>query len=376
MDESEILLQVAAISSFAVRAGSSNTNPQANGNQLDHNQIHNQNQHQNQNYQHMPINLHNQQQHQQQDIALSLHNHNNQELDHHHHLRAHQELSPTIPTSSANLEDADLWRAFNAQTNEMIVTKSGRRMFPVIKVSIRGLDPGAMYIIAVEFVQIETHRWKYVNGEWSPGGKAEPSSSKCLYFHPESPNFGMHWMKDCISFSKAKLTNKPTHQPGQVVLNSLHKYQPKIHVIRVAPEDEPGLSNLMLAHHQAGPDPSSMVASNGLKSASGLSTSTTSSGSSASAGSLMGPTASNALTSMARRQCSNTIQAAIQAGKQVSRILARKRVNSFEFPETQFIAVTAYQNENVSNHYEESMLFKTIFNVMLTCKKFPFSHYR
>lgn len=175
-----------------------------------------------------------------------------------------------LPTSSGfasnfcpevKLEDSELWQAFNNQTNEMIVTKSGRRMFPVIKVAISNLDPCGLYSIAIEFVQMESHRWKYVNGEWAPGGKSEPpSSNKSLYIHPESPNYGVHWLKDCVTFSKAKLTNKPTSQPGQVVLNSLHKYQPKIHVIRT-PE---------------------------------------------------------------------------------------KKIDTFSFPETQFIAVTAYQNESVS----------------------------
>lgn len=178
------------------------------------------------------------------------------------------------------MEDPELWRAFNSQTNEMIVTKSGRRMFPVIKISINNLDPRAMYSIAIEFVQMESHRWKYVNGEWAPGGKAEPSSSKSLYVHPESPNFGAHWMKDYITFSKAKLTNKPTSQPGQVVLNSLHKYQPKIHVIRVSTDD--------------------------LKS------------------------------------------------------YNRGKIDTFHFPETQFIAVTAYQNENVSRFFCNSRQLSAI----------------
>ena len=31
-----------------------------------------------------------------------------------------------------------------------------------------------MYTVLLEFQQIETHRWKYVNGEWLAGGKAEP----------------------------------------------------------------------------------------------------------------------------------------------------------------------------------------------------------
>lgn len=35
-----------------------------------------------------------------------------------------------------------------------------------------------------------------------------------MYLHPDSPNFGSHWMKDIISFSKVKLTNKAITSPG------------------------------------------------------------------------------------------------------------------------------------------------------------------
>ena len=38
------------------------------------------------------------------------------------------------------LEDGDLWDKFKNLTNEMIVTKNGRRMFPVIKVTINWLN--------------------------------------------------------------------------------------------------------------------------------------------------------------------------------------------------------------------------------------------
>ena len=36
---------------------------------------------------------------------------------------------------SVQLEEANLWNRFQSLTNEMIVTKNGRRMFPVIKVN-------------------------------------------------------------------------------------------------------------------------------------------------------------------------------------------------------------------------------------------------
>ncbi|KAJ3653618.1 hypothetical protein Zmor_012858 [Zophobas morio] len=138
---------------------------------------------------------------------------------------------------SVTLDDRDLWLRFEQLTNEMIVTKNGRRMFPVVKVTATGLDPKAMYTVYLEFVQIDPHRWKYVNGEWVAGGKAEVAPSKPVYMHPESPNFGAHWMKESISFAKVKLTNKSNGNNGQqIMLNSLHKYKPTVHLVRVGTE--------------------------------------------------------------------------------------------------------------------------------------------
>ncbi|XP_057665947.1 T-box transcription factor T [Diorhabda carinulata] len=142
---------------------------------------------------------------------------------------------PTEKDLTVTLDDRDLWVRFQCFTNEMIVTKSGRRMFPVIKVTSGGLDPKAMYTVLLEFVQIDPHRWKYVNGEWVPGGKAELPPANPIYIHPESPNFGAHWMKEPISFAKVKLTNK-SNGSGQIMLNSLHKYEPRVHLVRVGTE--------------------------------------------------------------------------------------------------------------------------------------------
>lgn len=91
-------------------------------------------------------------------------------------------------------------------------------MFPLIRCQIGGLEPQAMYSIALEFVQMGTHRWKYLNGAWVAGGKSEPPPQQLqtFYMHPDSPNFGAHWMKEVVSFTKVKLTNKPTIHSGQV----------------------------------------------------------------------------------------------------------------------------------------------------------------
>uniref|UniRef100_A0A4W4FBJ3 T-box transcription factor T n=1 Tax=Electrophorus electricus TaxID=8005 RepID=A0A4W4FBJ3_ELEEL len=139
---------------------------------------------------------------------------------------------PTERDLKVSLDDLELWQKFKELTNEMIVTKNGRRMFPVLKVNVSGLDPNAMYSFLLDFVAADNHRWKYVNGEWVPGGKPEPQAPSCVYIHPDSPNFGAHWMKAPVSFSKVKLTNK-LNGGGQIMLNSLHKYEPRIHIVRV-----------------------------------------------------------------------------------------------------------------------------------------------
>ncbi|XP_063775811.1 T-box transcription factor T-like [Pseudophryne corroboree] len=139
---------------------------------------------------------------------------------------------PTERELKVTLDETDLWIRFKELTNEMIVTKNGRRMFPVLKISVTGLDPNAMYSFLMDFVTADNNRWKYVNGEWVPGGKPEPQAPSCVYIHPDSPNFGAHWMKAPVSFSKVKLTNKMNGE-GQIMLNSLHKYEPRIHIVRV-----------------------------------------------------------------------------------------------------------------------------------------------
>jgi brachyury protein len=73
------------------------------------------------------------------------------------------------PRVTIQLEELTLWEKFATYTNEMIVTKNGRRMFPVIKIRITGLEPSAFYDVLLEFKQVGGNRWKYINGEWIHG---------------------------------------------------------------------------------------------------------------------------------------------------------------------------------------------------------------
>ncbi|XP_066269453.1 T-box transcription factor T homolog 1-like [Branchiostoma lanceolatum] len=141
---------------------------------------------------------------------------------------------PTPAKLSVFLTNRDLWVKFHQHETEMIITKQGRRMFPVLQFAISGLDPHAQYNVFVDMVLADVNHWKFQNGKWVPCGRADtnPQGSR-VYVHPESPNSGAHWMKQEVVFSKLKLTNNKGADNGHVVLNSMHKYQPRLHIIEV-----------------------------------------------------------------------------------------------------------------------------------------------
>ena len=57
----------------------------------------------------------------------------------------------------AKLEFDNLWKEFNRNGTEMIITKYGRRIFPVFKISITDLEPEAKYILLMDVVPADKH---------------------------------------------------------------------------------------------------------------------------------------------------------------------------------------------------------------------------
>ncbi|NXK19767.1 TBX10 factor, partial [Arenaria interpres] len=96
--------------------------------------------------------------------------------------------------AAARLEMGSLWEEFNRLGTEMIVTKAGRRMFPTFQVKLSGLDPLADYVLLMDFVPLDDKRYR-----WGWG------------FSPPPP------------------------PPPQIILNSMHRYQPRFHVVFVDP---------------------------------------------------------------------------------------------------------------------------------------------
>uniref|UniRef100_A0A8C7R6B2 T-box domain-containing protein n=1 Tax=Oncorhynchus mykiss TaxID=8022 RepID=A0A8C7R6B2_ONCMY len=159
-------------------------------------------------------------------------------LSHHHqaaHLRSLKSLEPEEEVEDdpkVTLEAKDLWDQFHKIGTEMVITKSGRRMFPPFKVRINGLDKKAKYILLMDIVAADDCRYKFHNSRWMVAGKADPEMPKRMYIHPDSPATGEQWMAKPVAFHKLKLTNNISDKHGFTILNSMHKYQPRFHIVR------------------------------------------------------------------------------------------------------------------------------------------------
>ncbi|OCT91400.1 hypothetical protein XELAEV_18014454mg, partial [Xenopus laevis] len=132
------------------------------------------------------------------------------------------------------LQCADLWKRFHDIGTEMIITKAGRRMFPAMRVKISGLDPHQQYYIAMDIVPVDNKRYRYVyhSSKWMVAGNADSPVLPRVYVHPDSLASGDTWMRQVVSFDKLKLTNNELDDQGHIILHSMHKYQPRVHVIR------------------------------------------------------------------------------------------------------------------------------------------------
>ncbi|KAM6978976.1 T-box transcription factor TBX15 isoform 1-T1 [Tautogolabrus adspersus] len=148
---------------------------------------------------------------------------------------------PCEPSPPASMEEiqvelqcADLWKRFHDIGTEMIITKAGRRMFPAMRVKIAGLDPHQQYYIAMDIVPVDNKRYRYVyhSSKWMVAGNADSPVPPRAYIHPDSLASGDTWMRQVVSFDKLKLTNNELDDQGHIILHSMHKYQPRVHVIR------------------------------------------------------------------------------------------------------------------------------------------------
>lgn len=134
-------------------------------------------------------------------------------------------------------------------------------MFPGLRLKLSGLNPSLRYILLLDIIPADNSRYRFQGGGWQAVGGAEARLPDRVFIHPDSPATGAHWQSRTISFHYAKLTNNTLDAQGhvsttdspqnlrlyilsswstlsqprffsfQIILHSLHRYQPRLHVI-------------------------------------------------------------------------------------------------------------------------------------------------
>ncbi|XP_043114415.1 T-box transcription factor TBX1 [Puntigrus tetrazona] len=143
--------------------------------------------------------------------------------------------APEVASVRVQLEMQSLWRQFDQLGTEMIVTKAGRRMFPTFQVHISGMDPAAEYVLLMDFIPVDDKRYRYAfhSSSWLVAGRGDIAAPGRVHFHPDSPARGAQWVKQTVSFDRLKLTNNLLDDNGHMILSSMHRYQPRLHVVVV-----------------------------------------------------------------------------------------------------------------------------------------------
>ncbi|KAI5697755.1 hypothetical protein M8J75_015178 [Diaphorina citri] len=109
-------------------------------------------------------------------------------------------------------------------------------MFPSLQLQVSGLDQAAHYSLLVEFHLASPHKYKYKTS-WEPVGDAErpiAHPAARLYSHPAGHALGSFWTGQTLHLNKIKLAN--AFVEGTILLNSMHKYIPRIHLIKNSPQ--------------------------------------------------------------------------------------------------------------------------------------------
>ncbi|XP_076310229.1 T-box transcription factor TBX20-like [Tachypleus tridentatus] len=129
------------------------------------------------------------------------------------------------------LENKEMWKKFDRVGNEMILSRTGRRMFPSVKVRVYGLEPTMYYFVLLDIVPKDNHRYTFAGRQWLARGPAGLPLTPRLYIHPDCPTSGSQLMKQSVSFHKVKLTNNVLQHEGHIYLNSMHKYVARVHIV-------------------------------------------------------------------------------------------------------------------------------------------------
>lgn len=175
---------------------------------------------------------------------------------------------------AVRLLDEALWSRFNDAQNEMIITRNGRCLFPLLRFEFEAIEvpepydllldlhPDHRYNVGMGIVEADAMKWRYRNGHWQPilsstsdqssqtiSSQSQSSSQRSTQTvrlrsarptHVYEPGLAMmphELLHGGLSFARVKLSNRPYDstlrlQTGPVFsLTSFHRYVPVIYVL-------------------------------------------------------------------------------------------------------------------------------------------------
>lgn len=168
----------------------------------------------------------------------------------------------------ARLLEAELWERFHNQTNEMIITKAGRCLFPLLRIEFIPsseeppsritylpveIEPTIRYDVEVEMVSRDTHKWKYRHGQWialltshnlfqtlshRPASSilrhsSSSTTSSTLVIHYARQLSGAEIIREGLFLERLKISNRPDGSLS-LHLQSFHRYIPLVHLRAVS----------------------------------------------------------------------------------------------------------------------------------------------
>ncbi|KAF8359623.1 hypothetical protein PRIPAC_94618 [Pristionchus pacificus] len=138
-----------------------------------------------------------------------------------------------------SLVQSALWSQFHAAQTEMIVTKTGRKLFPKLEISIQGLNPGRTYGVHMRLERADEKKYRYTCSKWSA---SNDDDDVCFPLPPPIESnegfaqLGEFWTARAIEFSNFKITNNQDESGrGMILVQTLHKYVPVIYMYEMMP---------------------------------------------------------------------------------------------------------------------------------------------
>uniref|UniRef100_A0A8R1I4H5 T-box domain-containing protein n=1 Tax=Caenorhabditis japonica TaxID=281687 RepID=A0A8R1I4H5_CAEJA len=133
------------------------------------------------------------------------------------------------------LQDRQLWKEFDTLCNEMIITKIGRNLFPIIEYAFKGLQEHVEYQVGVTMQLTNCQKLKFTAGKWDPLDVPEEVFQPNEIFMAK-PKSGRELMQRGLKLDKLKLTNTKeavVKNDQMIRVQSMRQYIPVLHIYEV-----------------------------------------------------------------------------------------------------------------------------------------------